>query len=173
MSSDTTSSGPTTWSCVPVEPTTSEAIFEIRRRSGLTWDQLSEIFTVPRRKIHQWANGKSPSIQQESEIRSTLTVIRHLDEGDSHATRARLLEVTNGQAPIELISKRCYAEVLRQDAGTGMANASHRQTALSEDEWERRKPTPPVLLLDAIADRPKTPVGKVRILRPVRINQPT
>ena len=173
MRKDMTSSGPEKVISIPVEVTTAEAVFELRRRSGLTWEHLSEIFNVSRRTVQRWANGMPPSAQQKREIRLTLSAVRHLDEGDSHATRGRLLSVANGQSPFELLSMGRYTEVLLRNSGAATTDVSHHQTPLSDDEWAKRQPTPPVLLLDAIQDRPKTPVGKVRIARPVRIKSPT
>ena len=34
------------------------AIAELRRLSGLTWDQLARLFNVSRRALHFWASGK-------------------------------------------------------------------------------------------------------------------
>lgn len=169
---DRTSSSPAIRTHAPVGQTTSEAIFELRRRSGLTWELLSEIFNVSRRTVHHWANGKVPSARHEREIRRTLDSVRHLDEGDRRATRDRLLTAANGLSPFDLLKERCYAEVLGQTAGTASTGADLRHAALSEDEQAKRRPTPPVLLLDAIMDRPNLPVGKARIVHPARKKKP-
>ncbi len=168
LRTDMTSSGPITAACIPVGQTTAEAVLELRRRSGLTWDLLSELFNVSRRTVHHWANGKAPSAQHEREIRWTLDAVRHLDEGNRRATRDRLLTAANGLSPFDLLATSRYADVLRQTAGAAAANSVHRQAALSEDEWARRRPTPPALLLDATGDRPEIPVGKTRIARPAK-----
>lgn len=167
-----TSSSPATRTHAPVGQTTSEAILELRRRSGLTWELLSEIFNVSRRTVHHWANGKPPSAQHEWEVRRTLDAVRHLDEGDRRATRDRLLTAANGLSLFDLLTERRYADVLDQTAGTASTNANRRHAALSEDEQAKRRPTPPVLLLDAITDRPNLPVGKARIVHPVRKKKP-
>ena len=39
------------------------AIGELRRLSGLTWDQLARLFNVSRRSLHFWASGGEPSIK--------------------------------------------------------------------------------------------------------------
>lgn len=173
LRADMTSTGPIAAACVPVGQTTAEAVLELRRRSGLTWDLLSELFNVSRRTVHHWANGKAPSVQREREIRWTLDAVRHLDEGSRRATRDRLLTASGDLSPFDLLAARCYADVLRQTAGAAATNSVHHQTALSEDEWARRRPTPPALLLDAIGDRPEMPVGKTRIARPARKKKPT
>ena len=171
---DSTSSGPpTTAAFVPVGQTTAEAVLELRRRSGLTWELLSELFNVPRRTVHHWANGKAPSAQHEWEIRRTLGAVRYLDEGESRKTRDRLLTPVNGLSPFDLLAERRYADVRRQTAATGSPGAGRRHAALSEDERARRRPPPPILLLDAIGERPDVPVGKARIALPARKKNPT
>ena len=171
---DRTSSGPVTAACIPTGQSTAEVVLELRRRSGLTWELLSELFNVSRRTVHHWANGRAPSAQHEREIRLTLNAIRHLDEGDCRATRDRLLSITNGLTLFDLLVERRYADVMCQPKGAAPKIAGRRVTALSEDEWARRQPPPPAILLDTITDQPELPVGKVRIVRPaVRKKKPT
>ena len=71
---------------------TAEAIMEIRRRSGLTWQELGELFEVSRRSVHHWANGKPVSAGNDRTIRRMLAAIRYLDRGNQLDTRALLLE---------------------------------------------------------------------------------
>ena len=165
---DTTSTGPASAERVPVGQTTAEAVLELRRRSGLTWELVSEIFNVSRRTVLHWANGKAPSARREREIRRTLDAIRHIDEGDRRATRDRLRTTANGLSLFDLLAERHYSDVLSQTPGTASKNAAHRHASLSQDEWAKRRPTPPALLLDSIGDRPEMPVGKVRIARPAK-----
>jgi len=171
---DRTSSGPEVTVGVLTGQGTAEAVLELRRRSGLTWELLSQLFNVSRRTVHNWANGRAPSMQHEQDIRLTLDAIRHLDEGDRRAMRDRLLTTTNGRSIFGLLAERRYEEVMCQPAGVAPGNASRRTTALSEDEWAKRQPPPPAILLDTIADLPELPVGKTRIIRPAGTkNKPT
>src|SRR5690348_926812 len=48
--------------------TTREAILEIRRRAGLTWEELADLFDVSRRSVHHWANGKAVTADHEQRI---------------------------------------------------------------------------------------------------------
>src|SRR6185503_7037508 len=50
-----TNSGLTAEQKAPVGP----AIMEIRRLSGMTWEQLANLFEVSRRTVHFWASGKA------------------------------------------------------------------------------------------------------------------
>ena len=166
-----TSSGPTSETSAPVRQSTAEAVLEIRSRSGLTWESLSDLLNVSRRTVHHWANGRAPSTRHEMDIRRTLDAVRHLDEGNQRATRGRLLATFDGASPFDMLADRRYAEVLQQKAGVASNVSSHQRAALSEDEWARRQPTRPDRLLESIQDRPEIPAAAARIVRPARRNK--
>jgi len=166
-----TSAGPITKTSTPVSQSTGEALLEIRLRSGLTWEMLGELFNVSRCTIHRWANGKTPSAQHEYDIRRTLDVIRHLDEGSQCATRARLLTIEKGHSPFELLAESRYDDVMCQAAGSGSEAAPGRIIDLSEEEWAKRRPATPDFLLDAIQGRPEIEATPARTVRPARRNQ--
>ncbi len=164
---DSTSPGPASVKAnAPANRNPARAIFEIRRRAGLEWDELSDLFGVSRRIIHHWANGKKPPPDQEDKIHRTLNVLRHLDEGGQRATRERLMETINGLSLFELLVQRCYVDVLRQTPGKGLKDTDIQREPLSEDEQARRRPPLPSTLLGALWDRPKFSVGKVRMSSP-------
>lgn len=165
-----TSVGPTAKTNAPVKQSTEQALLEIRRRSGLTWELLSTLFNVSRRTIHHWANGKSPSVQHEYQIRRTRDAIRHLDEGAQRTTRDRLLVIENGLSLFELLAESRYDEVMSQVAGAGSVATIGSAVEISEEERERRRPQTPDLLLGALQDRPNIEAKPARILRPARRN---
>ena len=167
-----TSSGPANATGAPVRQTTAEAVLEIRRRSGLTWESLSEVFNVSRRTVHHWANGRAPSTSHELDIRRTLDAVRHIDEGNQRATRDRLLATFHGTSLFEMLADRRYADVLQQKAGPALTVSGRQRAALSDDEWARRRPTRPDRLLESIQDRPEIPATAARIVRPARRKKP-
>lgn len=140
--------------------TTADAIFEIRFRSGLTWELLGDLFNVSRRSIHHWANGMVPSAQHERDIWQVLKAIRHLDEGDNSATRTRLLATNEGTSVFDLLSSRRFEEVLSQAAGAGPSVPKINR--IHSDEIEKRRPPSPIQLLGAIQERPEIPAKNVR-----------
>ena len=152
----------------PARQSTAEAVLEIRRRSGLTWESLSNLFNVSRRTVHHWANGREPSTRHEMDIRRALDAVRHLDEGNQRATRDRLMATYDGASPFDMLADHRYADVLQQKAGAASIVSSRHRGALSEDEWARRQPTRPDRLLDSIQDRPEIPAGAARIVRPAK-----
>lgn len=68
-----------------------EAIFELKRLSGLTWEELSTLLSVTRRSLHLWANGGSINSLNERHVRDLLVTIRELDRGTARENRALLL----------------------------------------------------------------------------------
>ena len=146
--------------------TSADAVLEIRLRSGLSWEMLSDLFNVSHRTLRHWANGKAPSARREQEIRRTLDAVRHLDEGDRRATRDRLLATTNGPSLFALLVERRFVDVMRLPKGAAPKDRKRRTTRLSEDEWAMRQPPPPFVLLDTISGELEIPVGRARIVRP-------
>lgn len=146
---------------------TAEAIMEIRRRSGLTWQELGELFDVSRRSIHHWANGKSVSAGNDRTIRRMLAAIRHLDRGSQRDTRALLLSVdqATGASPLDLLQAGRFddATVPFPDDRT----PDPHRVPLSPAARDARRPPAPTLLLGAEQDRPDIP-AKARTVRPKR-----
>ena len=163
-----TCSGPHVDFRAPLEQSSSEAILEIRRRSGLTWEQLSELFNVSRRSIHYWAKGRPLSSLHEKNMHHTLNAIRHLDNGNQVATRSRLLSMNYGESIFSLLANQKYEVVFRLVVGTASDIASQNRISLSSEEWSRRRPTRPELLIGALQDRPEISPNEARTVRPMR-----
>jgi hypothetical protein len=68
-----------------------DAIFELRRLSGLTWEELASLLSVTRRSLHLWANGGPINSPNENHVRDLLTVMRELDRGTARENRGLLL----------------------------------------------------------------------------------
>ena len=149
-----TASGPD-GQIVPVpSESTGEAVLEIRRRSGLTWEQLGHLFDVSRRSVHHWASGKAVTPEHERMIRQILAGIRRLDQGSRAATRARLLAVDErfGVTVLDLLKEGRFGEAGgRTD---GKRSPRYRPLPLSGEARDARRPQAPALLLEADQDRP-------------------
>lgn len=146
---------------------TAEAILEIRRRSGLTWEEMSDLFDVSRRSIHHWASGKSVSARRERALRQALAAIRRLDQGDQAGTRARLLAVDHptGLSALDMMREGRFDEIMVRTAGVRASEPP--RIPLSRKAQEARRPSPPPFLLEAGQDRPDVP-ARARAVRAVR-----
>ena len=140
------------------------ALAELRRRTGLTWEQLSNLFEVHRRTLHFWASGKSPSAANEERLRRALNAIRAIDRGSASANRVLLFEERHGRIPFDLLTVGGYDEVVEL-LGRGEARRRPDLPPLAEEEREARKPLPPAVLADARQDIVHRDVGRGRPAR--------
>ena len=67
------------------------SVAELRRLSGLTWDQLAGLMDVSRRSLHHWVSGKPASAEHQTRLQRLLGTLRRLDRGDSSQNRTLLL----------------------------------------------------------------------------------
>ena len=148
------------------------AIMEIRRRSGLTWDELAELFEVSRRSVHHWASGKTVSASHHRQIRRMLSAIRNIDHGEAARTRDFLLAAdASGNSPLDLLSLSRFEEATAR-VQTGRAPVPPTLTPLSEKALRARRPASPASLLDASQDRSVAP-GKARAAAAIRVPRKT
>jgi DNA-binding transcriptional regulator YiaG len=156
---------------VPAE-TTSEAIFEIRRRSGLTWEELSDLFQVSRRSVHHWAGGKAVTAQHQQQIGRTLMAIRQLDQGEAKRTRNFLLTPgADGLLVFDLLKAGAFDEALTL-SGTASPWIRPPMTELSLEVRRGRRPPRPVDLVAALGDHPANPTA-ARVTRTFRASKET
>lgn len=150
------------------EATVASCLSELRRRSGLTWDQLARLLGVSRRSLHFWASGKPLAPSNEEHLQRVLSVIRAIDRGSSNETRANLLQATkDGALPIDLLAAREYARV-RMDVGP-RRSARPAVPALSKEARVARAPLRPGELIDELGDRTHQGRGRVRLAKSVKV----
>lgn len=146
---------------------TSDAIAELRRTSGLTWDQIGQLFGVSRRSVHFWASGKPMNAANERRLRQVLGIVRQADRGDARSNRAVLFEASADGTPFDLLASKRFDEA---GALLGRGPGSRRLTLrpLDAKAAAERAPLPPEALIDAMNDRIHRDVGRVRPARTVR-----
>jgi len=161
---DQTTAGVAAPSVVPA----GASIGELRRLSGLTWDQLARVFKVSRRSVHFWSSGKAMAASNEEHLQRVLAVVRKVDRGSAVANRTALLGAADGGGIVlDLLVLGEYEKVIEQ---LGISDL-RRQPAmrLSEDARAVRAPLPPEVLVGAIQDRIHRDSGVVRTARSVRV----
>jgi DNA-binding transcriptional regulator YiaG len=147
--------------------TTRQAISELRRISGLTWEQLGELFDVSRRSVHFWASGKPLNAGNEQRLMQVLDVVRAANRGNAPSTRAALFEVKEGTTAFALLTAERFKEA-RAILGVGAARPRPALSELSAAAREARKPLPPEDLVDAQHDRVHRDRGRARAARTLR-----
>ena len=152
---------------VPSE-STAEAILEIRRRGGLKWEEIGNLFQVSRRSVHNWANGRPTTAQHEHSIRQALSVIRRLDQGSQAQNRSQLLSSFSwGSSLFDLLEAGRFQDAVAL-LGPTLAPLSAR-LPLSAVVQEARRPPTPGQLLEAEQEPPHIPASRTRVANAVRI----
>lgn len=152
----------------PAEASAGAAIGELRRLSGLTWDQTARLFSVSRRALHFWASGKPMAPSNEERLQRLLGVLRSIDRGSASANRAMLLgALEDGSLPLDLLISGDYKRVVSLlGPGTG-----HRVSppGLSEEARTVRSKQAPEELASALQDRIHHDRGTGRAAKSVRV----
>ena len=148
---------------------TRQAIMELRRVTGLTWDHIANIFQVSRRSVHNWANGKTMTQSNEEKLHEILSVARRIDTGSAASNRSAFLSKdSSGRSPLEMLTDSKYSDAIKT---IGVSDTRRKSPAhLSDEEFNRRKaPSSPEQLLDALHEKvhvdlePPRRVSKTRI----------
>lgn len=156
---------------VAIDATTmpSATIAELRRRSGLTWDQVARLFGVARRSVHFWASGKALNAANEERLGRMLAVVRYVDRGTAQATRAALMAAQNdGVIPFDLLANDEFDDVMER-LGAGPQRSMPALVPLSAAARAARMPPPPDERVGALHDSVHREVGKSRVVRTVKV----
>ncbi|GAB1541811.1 hypothetical protein NUACC21_44840 [Scytonema sp. NUACC21] len=147
---------------------TRAALNEIRKLSGLTWEQLARLFNVSRRSLHFWASGQPLSRFNEESLHRLLATIRYINRGSASINRSILLNPSSdGKLPFDLLIAGKHEEV-KQLLGCGDASQKPQLVPLSADASELRMPQKPEDLVDALQNPIHYEVGRTRPAQVVR-----
>lgn len=151
----------------PMGVSTAEAVLELRRLSGLTWDELASVFGVSRRALHHWASGSTLTPAHLHQVHQVLHLVRRLSLGVSDALRARLLTPSvSGATGIDLLRAGDYAGVERAFGG---ASLEARLSTMAAGDVSAHLPLSAALA--TLEDRPVRSVRSSRIARAVRVTK--
>ncbi len=159
-----TNSGLTAEQSTPAGP----AIMELRRLSGMKWEQLASLFEVTRRTVHFWASGKALNSINEEKLYRILSTVRQVDRGSAQENRDALFTAqAGGIAPIDLIRAGQYSEVVRLLGETSTKRPP--LTPLSNEARGLRAPLKPEVLANALQDKISSGTARTRVVRAARI----
>ncbi|WP_287637208.1 MULTISPECIES: XRE family transcriptional regulator [unclassified Microcystis] len=148
-----------------------KTINELRKISGLTWEQVAKLFNVSRQSIHFWVSGQPLVSDNEEKLNRLLRVIRYIDRGSASLNRKLLLKPNaDGELPLDQLISGEYDKV-RDNLGRGNPPKRPQLTPLSEEESELRRPLPPEILIDALQDSIHHDVGRSRPAKTLRSGQ--
>lgn len=147
---------------------TQKSLGELRRLSGLTWDQLAKLFNVSRRSLHFWASGQPLSRFNEGQLNRLLGIIQYINRGSASLNRSLLLKPDNNGNPLFDLLVAGKHEEFKQIVGAGNAPQKPQLGSLSEDVYAARMPQNPADLVDALHNPVHREVGQSRPVRAAR-----
>lgn len=146
---------------------TAEAVLELRRLSGLTWDELAGIFGVSVRAMHHWASGNTMRAEHVGHLFTVLHIVRGLSRGSSVDVRARLLAPSAaGKTGLDLL---CAAD--GDNADLIIAALAGAGTTTGAPQASEMQAAPLIAALSTLEDRPVRSVRTSRIAKRVRVGK--
>jgi transcriptional regulator with XRE-family HTH domain len=141
-------------------PSEAGALSELRRLSGLSWEQLARVLGVTRRTLHFWASGQAIARSNEEHLQRALAVVRSIDRGSTTANRSVLLESFEDRMnAIDLLAAHDYER------------AASVTSRLSTTARASKAPSTPEALVGALHDRVHQDGGPSRPARSARIDR--
>ncbi len=132
------------------------SVTEIRRLSGLTWEELADLMDVSPRSLHHWVSGKPASAEHQMRLQRLLGTLRRLDRGDSSQNRTLLLTPDHtGRLLLDLLKTERYGAAVAL-AGQRVSRQIFARTELSATARASRTPPAPADLVQAKQDRPRS-----------------
>lgn len=152
----------------PSPRSASAALLELRRISGLTWDQLARLFGVDRRSLHFWASGKPLNSSNEEKLQRLLATIRRLDRGSASENRSLVMQPQpNGLIPFDLLVEGRLEQALAL-IGTLPSISRPRIAPRAVRVSPAHSPRPPAELIDARQEPVHTNKGRLISATPIR-----
>lgn len=91
------------------QPTDAQPLMELRRLSGLSWEQIAGMLGVDRRSVHNWAAGKPIALKNQQRIGELLSFLHFMDRGTAHENATLLLAPTSaGPTLLQLLTEEEY-----------------------------------------------------------------
>jgi hypothetical protein len=125
-------------------------VHELRRISGLTWAQISDLFDVSRRTVHLWASGKPMTVEHETKLHRFRAFVHGIDRGESRVNRGLLLSVSPGGASVLSMLKEGRFQEVKRLIGRETEPPDRRSalTPLSSEARQTRRPQRPFDLIE-------------------------
>lgn len=147
---------------------TQQAVNELRKLSGLTWEQLAILFDVSRRSVHFWASGQPLTSANEEKLNRILDVVEYISRSSASRNRSLLMGIADdGKSYLDLLAAGEYDRV-KHLLGAGNAPAKPKLGQLSPAAEMSRLPPNPADLVDALQDSIHHEVGKSRAAKSLR-----
>lgn len=155
----------------PVErgvPRAGDAMGELRRLSGLSWDELARLFGIGRGVLHAWASGAEMESDLELRLGSVLETLKRIDRGSSGDNRSLLFSPgPDGRLPFDHLAAGECEQVVSL-VGAGEERGVRPEARVSDEVRRARTPPPPHELVGALQDRVHPASGRLLSVTPIR-----
>lgn len=146
-------------------PGPARTVAEIRRVSGLVWEEIAGLFGVTRRTVHNWAGGTGMTRRRQEQARRLLEAMRRMGRGTDGSARELLMQAgaPGGRTRFDLLKEGRYDQALAgvEDLGAMQeASGLGGGSALAPAAADRPEAAPDVL--------PEGPAGGDREPEPER-----
>jgi transcriptional regulator with XRE-family HTH domain len=149
---------------VAAAASTAEAVLELRRLSGLTWEELAGVFDVSRRSVHHWASGNAMTAEHIQHLYIALHLVRRLTSGSSADVRGKLLAPSaTGETGLDLLRA-----VDSENADRTLAALALLATPTAPLPHTESIEPSLIAALSTLEDRPVQSVRTSRIVKPLR-----
>lgn len=119
----------------------------LRRISGLTWEQLSRAISVTRRALHFWVNGGSISDENTQKIYKLVQFLRRNDRGEGAGNRRALMSPgESGETILDLLSQGSYEKAATRMRQMPIVEPNFIVGLSKAGKASRRPPRPATLL---------------------------
>lgn len=133
---------------------TSALLHEVRRLSGLSWEQIAHLMGVSRRQVHSWAAGGEISRKNQQRLGRLVAVLRYVDRGTAESNRQLLFTFSvRGQTLFDLLAAGEFSQV-RQLSGEGPGRAARNWTGIDRTKAEAYGSRSLRTMLKQAADEP-------------------
>lgn len=138
----------------------------LREISGLTWEQLSNLFSVSRRSLHHWDAGNAMSGPNLEKLGRIINAVSSIGTREPDDIRRFLLTPVSGKIPIDLLKEGRFGDfsVLKDFF---ISNPPRKE--ISIEEKVARSPISPAILVDARFETVHTEKRKIRPIKPKKV----
>lgn len=97
---------------------------EIKRLSGLTWDNIAALIGVSTRGVHLWLSGGQMAETKRQRAGSLLSFLKFIDRGYGEANRALILDTSDAGMPVLAMLTAGEYERAKMAVGAGQSRPS-------------------------------------------------
>lgn len=147
-----------------------DGISELRRLSGLTWEQVAALFGVSRRAVHHWASGKPMAADHQAHLQRIVGHLRNLHVGRAQPAPSAMFSPIGpkGEAIFDLLAKRDYQRLVELTGGPDSGAPYRSQVEVAPERAPTLQPGQLVSFIEDEINIKTEPRRRVKAVRTKR-----